>query len=321
MENERQHDNSIYWIDVDKIEPNPFQPRREFNEGALRELADSIHMYGVLQPIVVSRVEKPKEDGGISVKYELIAGERRTRASKIAGLRQIPAVIRVAPNDDKAKLELAIIENLQREDLNCMDCAFAFKRLIDEFGFTYTEVGKKLGKSREYVANRVRLLKLPESIQLAIREGTISEGHARPLLMVGDNPDEQLTFFKEIVYKNLSVREAERISRRIAHKKVRKKHPTINPEIIEVEDKLTEQYGTRVQIEVRNKVKGGGRLYMDFFSPEDLKRLIETLSEEKLKEETLSTVLNTVAGNLPDKLDDAPDEEDPDLYSVSSFTI
>ncbi|MDP3988944.1 MAG: ParB/RepB/Spo0J family partition protein [bacterium] len=322
-ETEKKHDNSIYWIDVDKIDPNPYQPRREFDEARLKDLSESILMYGVLQPIVVSRIEKEKEDGGIAVQYELIAGERRTRASKLAGLRQIPAIIRTGPSDDRAKLELAIIENLQREDLNCVECARAFKRLMEEFKFTHAQIGKKVGKSREYVANRVRILNLPEEILLALKDRKISEGHTRPLLMVGDLPQEQMTFFKEILYKNLTVREAENISRRIAHGKMRRKHGTLNPEIIKIEDQLTEHFGTRVQIEVRNKARGGGRMFVDFFSSEDLRRLISTLGAQGLDREVLDTVLQTVSRTLPEKIvDDAPqDEEDADLYSVSSFTI
>ncbi|MDP3955930.1 MAG: ParB/RepB/Spo0J family partition protein [bacterium] len=321
MEQERLHDNSIYWIEVDKIQPNPYQPRVEFDEARLRDLADSIRMYGVLQPIVVSRVENEKEDGGISVLYELIAGERRTRAAKLAGVKQIPAVIRVAPQDNKLKLELAIIENLQREDLNAIDCATAFTRLVEEFSFSHAEIGKKVGKSREYVSNRVRLLKLPEIIQTAIKQGKISEGHGRSLLMVGEKPEEQLTFFKEIVFKHLSVREAERISRRIAQSKVRKKHAALNPEIIQVEEKLTEHFGTRVQIDVRNKAQGGGRLYIDFFSTDDLKRLVQNLGADTFEDETLETVMQTVSSIVPDKIVEEPTEEDPTLYSVSSFTI
>ena len=322
MDAEKNHDISIYWIEVNKIQPNPYQPRREFDEHRLKDLADSIRMYGVLQPIVVSRVEQEKEDGGLAVKYELVAGERRTRAAKLAGLRQIPAVIRTGTQDNKMKLELAIIENLQREDLNCIDCAKAFKRLNDEFGFSITQIGKKVGKSREYVSNRLRILKLPDVIQQALRDGKISEGHSRPLLMVSEQPEEQMTFFKEIIYKNLTVREAENISRRIATTRTRKKYTSINPEVIQIEEKLTEHFGTRVQIEVRNKVKGGGRLFIDFFSTEDLRKLIDTLGAEGLDQGALEAVLKNAAKRLPEKIiEEKSEEEDPDLYSVSSFTI
>jgi ParB family chromosome partitioning protein len=150
------YSNSIFFIEVDKIKPNPFQPRREFDQRALNDLALSIRQYGVLQPLVVSRQEVPEEDGSMRVEYELIAGERRLRASRLAGLAQVPAVIRVGDNP-MAKLELAIIENLQREDLNAVERARAFLRLGEEFNFTHTQIGQKMGKSREYVSNTLRL--------------------------------------------------------------------------------------------------------------------------------------------------------------------
>ena len=141
--------DSIFWIDTEKIKPNPFQPRKEFDEARLKDLAESIRQYGVLQPIVVTRSEVQKEDGGIVVEYELISGERRLRASKIAGIPQIPAVIRSNDESNLMKLELAIIENLQREDLNCVDRAKAFQQLVIEFGFKHTQIALKVGKSRE----------------------------------------------------------------------------------------------------------------------------------------------------------------------------
>src|SRR3989344_5214898 len=150
--------DSIFWVDLDKIRPNPYQPRTEFDEGKLKDLADSIRQYGVLQPIVVTRHEEQKEDGGIATYYELIAGERRLRASKIAGLSQMPVVIRSAEEGERAKLEMAIIENLQREDLNAIDRARAFQRLQQEFKINKAEIGRKIGKSREYVSNSLRLL-------------------------------------------------------------------------------------------------------------------------------------------------------------------
>lgn len=232
--------DAIFWIEVEKIKPNPYQPRREFNEEALRDLAESIRMYGVLQPLVVTRSEKIKDDGGLAVEYELISGERRLRASKIAGLVQVPAIIRSNTDDARTKLELAIIENLQREDLNPVDRARSFQRLVDEFALKHAQIGAKVGKSREYVSNSLRLLMLPEEILNALSEGKISEGHARPLMMLIDRPEEQTTLFKEITMKKLSVREAESIARRVAYDKVRKKELMIDPEIVELEGKLTE---------------------------------------------------------------------------------
>ena len=154
------YSNSIFWVDTDKIKPNPFQPRRDFDEARLQDLAVSIKQYGVLQPLTVSRGEVEKEDGGIVAEYELIAGERRLRAAKIAGVSQVPVIIRVG-DTAMMKLELAIIENLQREDLNAVDRARAFFRLVNEFKFTHNEVAKKMGRSREYVTNSLRILTLP----------------------------------------------------------------------------------------------------------------------------------------------------------------
>ncbi len=275
MSNASYFENAIFHIEVDKIKPNPYQPRKEFDEGALRELADSIRMYGVLQPLVVTRREFEKEDGGIGVDYELIAGERRLRASKIAGLIQVPAVIRAMEDDSRMKLELAIIENLQREDLNPVDRAVAFKKLADEFGFKHNDIAKKVGKSRVYVSNTMRLLALPEEILGALSEGKISEGHTRPLLMLDDRPEEQVTLFKEITFKKMSVREAEGVARRIAYDRVRKH--TLDPEMVEMEEKLTEALGTRVRIDRKDV---GGKITIDFFSNDDIRFILTALKKE-----------------------------------------
>ncbi|HEU5114212.1 MAG TPA: ParB/RepB/Spo0J family partition protein, partial [Candidatus Paceibacterota bacterium] len=148
--------DSIFWIETDKIRPNPYQPRREFDEAALRDLGESIRMYGLLQPLVVTRTEIPKEDGGLAVEYELISGERRLRASKLIGLQQVPAIIRADSENARLKLELAIIENLQREDLNPVERARSFQQLADEFGLKHIQIAQKIGKSREYVSNSIR---------------------------------------------------------------------------------------------------------------------------------------------------------------------
>ncbi len=259
-------ETSIYWIETDKIVPNPFQPRREFDEQRLRELAESIRQYGVLQPLVVSRVEKELPDGGIRVEYELIAGERRLRASKLAGVLSVPVVVRTG-DDSRTKLELAIIENLQRENLNPVERARSFQRLADEFKLSWAEVGRKMGKSREYVSNTVRILMLPQDILDALSRGEISEGHTRPLLMLIDKPAEQMTLFKEMMVRKMTVREAEQIARRIAFEKVRKKDHFMTPEVVEMEEKIAETLGTRVQIEPRER---GGRISIDYFSHEEL---------------------------------------------------
>ena len=278
------YNDSIFWIDVDKITPNPFQPRREFDSAQLQSLADSIRQYGILQALVVTRKEVPKDDGGLAVEYELIAGERRLRASKMAGLSQVPVLIKVNEEEnDLMKLELAIIENIQREDLNPVDRARAFERLSKEFGFKHLEISKKVGKSREYVSNSVRLLALPVDILDALGQGKISEGHARPLMMLGDRPDEQTTLFKEIMFRRLTVREAEAISRRIAYDKIRKKGATLDPETQELEEKLTETLGTRVSIEKR---ENGGKILIDFFTNDDLRTILDLLKSNQSKSPT-----------------------------------
>jgi ParB family chromosome partitioning protein len=310
--------DSVFWIDVDRIVPNPFQPRKEFSEEGLRSLADSIRQYGVLQPLVVSRVEVEKTDGcGIESKYELVAGERRLRASKLAGLKQVPVVIR-AGDSNLTKLELAIIENLQREDLNAIDRAKALKQLIDQFGISHAETAAKIGKSREYVSNSLRLLSLPEHMQGAIVSKEITEGHARPLLALNDRPEERETLFKEIILKRLPVRVAERIARSIAQERVHKHHRK-SVEMIEIEKSLTETLGTRVIIETNAE---GGRLFIEFFSPEDLQQIVDTLSaEHEAAPQSASMVVfpNTTQLTQDPIAAPAPEEpsEDDELYSVS----
>src|SRR5690606_5313483 len=207
----------------------------------------------ILQPLVVTRHEVIKEDGGMAVEYELISGERRFRASKIAGLMQVPAIIRTGDQTDKMKLEMAIIENLQREDLNPVERARAFSQLAQEFNLNHTEIAKKMGKSREYVSNSIRLLTMPEEMLEAIVVRKITEGHSRPLLMLCDRPEEQATLFKEIISKGLTVRESERIARSIAVEKVRRKDYLLDPEMKEMETVLTEKYGTKVRIDKKDK--------------------------------------------------------------------
>lgn len=298
------YNDSIFWIDIDKIVPNPFQPRREFSEPELQSLADSIRQYGVLQALVVTRKEVPKEDGGLAVEYELIAGERRLRASKIAGLSQVPVLIKVGDeSNDLMKLELAIIENIQREDLNPVDRARAFQRLVDEFGFKHVEIGKKVGKSREYVSNSLRLLALPPEILDALSQGKISEGHARPLMMLGDRVEEQTTLFKEIMFKKLTVREAEAIGRRIAYDKIRKKGATLDPETQELEESLTETLGTRVSIEKR---ENGGKILIDYFSADDLRAILDLLKKNKAVSPTELLDKHIEANPVPPKNEFTP---------------
>lgn len=291
--------DSIFWIEVDKIKPNPFQPRREFDEARLKDLSESIRMYGVLQPLVVTRSEMITSDGGIAVEYELISGERRLRASKLAGLREVPALIHAHADDAKTKLEIAIIENLQREDLNAVERARAFKRLAEEFGFKHEQIADKVGKSRVYVTNTLRILALPDEMLNALSEGKITEGHTRPLLMLTERPDEQSVLFKEIMYKKLTVREAEAIGRKIAYDRIRKKEYIPDPEIMEMEGKLAESLGTRVHIE---KKENGGKVVIDFFSSDDLRTILDILksNQEKLPTDMMQRFI-AAQGNLEQK--------------------
>lgn len=318
--------DSVFWIDVDRIVPNPYQPRKEFSEEGLRSLAESIRQYGVLMPLVVSRTEVEKPDGGLESMYELVAGERRLRASKLAGLKQVPVVIREG-DSDLTKLELAIIENLQREDLNAIDRAKALQKLIDEFGISHAETAAKIGKSREYVSNSLRLLGLPEHMQDAIVAKEISEGHARPLMALNDRPEERETLFKEIILKRLPVRAAERIARSIAQERVRSYHRKTR-EIVDLEKSLTETLGTRVIIETNAE---GGRLLIEFFSPDDLQQLVDVLATEKEAAAAPPEVSFPIFPNTTQVSDDvivpaAPDEpeevsDDEDLYSVTGFSV
>lgn len=342
------YNNAVYWVEVSRIQPNPFQPRKDFDEKALEDLAESIRQYGVLQPLTVTRRERVRDDGGISVEYELVAGERRLRAAKKIGVIQVPVLIRSSEDSDKMKLEIAIIENLQREDLNPIDRAVAFKKLADDFKLKHTEIAKKMGKSREYVSNTLRLLNLPADMQQAMVNGKINEGHSRPLLMLADRPKEQQELFVEIIERKLAVREAERISRRIATERARKQDLT--PDLARIERELTDELGTRVIIETKEK---GGRVHIDFFSPTDLEQLLAVLKKQTdalhqtvhadMMNDThdeaspLGTFVDTMEPKEPEEalresapespkvvvtpkapLQNAPDD---DLYSLKNFTV
>lgn len=309
--------NAVFWIELEKISPNPYQPRKEFDQVKLKDLAESIRMYGVLQPLVVTRKEVYHEGGaGMTVEYELISGERRLRASKLAGLSQVPALIRQGEESSQLKLEMAIIENLQREDLNCVDRARSFERLAKEFGLKQTQIAEKVGKSREYVSNSLRILSLPAELLLALEEGRISEGHTRPLLMLADRPDEQLVLFKEIIAKKLTVREAESLSRRVATEKIRNKDKYLDPQIIEMERTFTETLGTRVRIE---KSKEGGTVKIDFFSPDDLRILLEKLNKQQGTKNETHTSEAVVDDRAPAEVEKAENNED--LYSLKDFSL
>jgi len=193
----RPEKESIFYIEIDKIKPNPFQPRRNFSKSSLKELSNSIREQGILQPLLVTKIEKPTERGQ-DVEYYVIAGERRLRAAKMAGLTQVPVIIR--PAVGYQKLELALIENIQREDLNPIEQARALKRLKEEYGITYKEIAEKLGKSEVSIINTVRLLKLPLTVQKGVYEGKITEGHARAILMA--KPKKRLSLYYKTIKNN-----------------------------------------------------------------------------------------------------------------------
>ena len=300
--------DSIYWVEVEKVVPNPFQPRREFDQNKLQELADSIRMYGVLQPLTVTRKEVQQDNGTFYTEYELIAGERRLRASKLAGVVQVPVIIREGEQSEQEKLELAIIENLQREDLNAVDRAIAFRQLAEAFGLSHAQVAKKVGRSREYVSNSIRLLGLPEHMLESLKLSDMMEGHARTLLMLTDRPEQQEVVYKEILLKKLSVREVERIVRKIATDKVRKKNPgEFDANLIEFEKQFTETLGTRVQIQ---KTDFGGKLTIDYFSEDDLAAILKRMNDEAAsKEPSQNEMVDRLAKHTPLALVTTPEVE------------
>lgn len=253
----------IWNIPITEIIPNSEQPRKNFSHQDLEDLVLSIKKYGILQPITVTE----RSDGG----YELIAGERRMRASQIAGLATIPAIVRSATQQEK--LELALIENIQRQNLNPIEEAFAFKRLIEEFELTQQEVADNVGKSRPVVANTIRLLDLPEEIQRALMDGKISSGKARALLSLTD-VREQLALFHSMIGEGITVRDVER---EVASKGAESRKGSIrrDPNISAQEKLIEERLGTKVQIHLRGEK---GTIEIQFFSKEELKRLIQELS-------------------------------------------
>lgn len=270
---------SVFWIELDKVDVNPFQPRREFDESALKDLAGSIREHGILQPVLVTKREM-ETPTGLEVRYQLIAGERRMRASRMAGLSQIPAIIRRGIPDDRIRLELALIENVQREDLNALERARAYKQLVDEFHMVQREIAGRIGKSREAVANALRLLTLPQEIQAALSQGVITEGHARAILMAGDDTVRQATLYKEIVSDGLNVRAAEGRARQIAGKTlIPRARPSriVDPEVQEWQSRLEERFGTKVQLQ---RVGERGKIVMEFYSEEELRGIIDKMIKE-----------------------------------------
>lgn len=258
-------------VSVDRIRANARQPRTQFDEDALEELAASIKEFGVLQPLIV----RPASDGN----YELIAGERRLRASKLAGLAEVPVVVRAA--SAQASLEIALIENVQREDISAIECAVAYQRLAEEFDMNQGQIAQRVGKSRAAVTNTMRLLKLPTPIQEAIFEGNLSEGHARALLMV-DSPVRQAHLFEKILHEGLSVREAERLARSGGDPRPAgsskpskpKAQANIEPEWRHLAQGMSEYFGSPTKLE---KAEIGGKITIDFYSDDDLQRILDIL--------------------------------------------
>ncbi len=259
---------SISRIPVDDIEANPKQPRRDFDEVALKELSDSIKLHDIIQPVTVSKLA--------SGKYRLISGERRWRATKLAGLKDIPAYIR--QTNDAQLLELALLENLQREDLNAMEISLSFKRMMEELDYTQEQVAERMGKDRSTVANFIRLLKLPPDIQLAVRNGDVSMGHARALINV-DTIDKQLYIFKEIKEKGLSVRQTEALVRNLYKQggTVKKSSKSqLPPAFQRIEDKLASHFSTRVKL--RHSRNGSGQITLEYYSQEELNNILRKIN-------------------------------------------
>ena len=263
---------SVSNIDVKHIEANPFQPRTHFEKEALIELVESIKTHGIIQPVAVRKMGYDK--------YQLISGERRFRASQLAGLTHIPAYVRVA--NDQAMLEMALVENIQRENLDAMEVAISYKRLIDECNLTQEQLSEKVSKQRSTITNYLRLLKLPAEIQLGIREREITMGHARALVNI-DDPEVQMAIFNQIVKNDLSVRQVEELARggskpavttEVPSKgKKEKATPTIEAQKINKE--LNELFKTKV--ELKRQTNGKGKIVINFKSDEELERIIALL--------------------------------------------
>lgn len=260
-------------IDVKLIEPNTFQPRRTFDEEKLLELADSIKEHGVVQPIIV----RPLNNG----KYELVVGERRLRACQKISIGKIPAVIKDFSN--KQMIEIALVENIQRQDLNPVEEAFAYKRLMEEFKLTQEEVAKRVSKSRSQIANMVRLLNLPKNVLKYLSQGYITVGHARPLLAIEDE-EIQISTVEEIINKQLSVRETENLIKRLIENKDKvitrnKKELEKSPIIIDLESRLRSVCGTKVKI--KNKGEKGS-IEIEYYSTDDFERIVSLFTKDKI---------------------------------------
>ncbi|MBK5286307.1 MAG: ParB/RepB/Spo0J family partition protein, partial [Bacteroidia bacterium] len=260
---------NITGLPLDKIEANPFQPRSTFEEQALNELAASIREQGIIQPITVRKLGYDR--------FQIISGERRFRASQLAGLKSIPAYIRIA--NDQAMLEMSLVENIQRENLNAIEIGISYKRLVDECSLTQDDVSKRVGKDRTTVTNYIRLLKLPPEIQIAIRDNKISMGHARSIVNV-DDPVQQLVIFRDIIGRQLSVRETEGLVRTHSGRKSKKNKGdstgSLPFEYRKIQNVLTSQFESKVEVKLMGKEKG--KIIIPFDSTDDLNRVLEKLN-------------------------------------------
>ncbi|KAF0143301.1 MAG: chromosome partitioning protein ParB family [Nitrospirae bacterium] len=257
----------VLYLEINRIFPGGEQPRKTFRDSSLKELAVSIKEKGVLQPVIVSRLG----DGS----FRLVAGERRWRASQLAGLKKIPAIVKNVASKDA--LEIALIENIQREDLNPVETAEAFSKLLKEFNLTQEELSEKVGKERATVANYLRLLRLPEEIKSLISDGSLSMGHARAVLSI-EGRAHQIEAVRKIITKGLSVREAEALAKNISLagiKKPKSHKAQKAPEIASLEDKLIKSLGTKVRI--HHKGKKGGKIEIEYYSLDELDRLLDIL--------------------------------------------
>ena len=256
---------SVTRIPIEQIDPNPKQPRRDFDEQTLQELAHSIKLHDIIQPVTLTKAGN---------RYRLISGERRWRAAKLAGLKDLPAYVRQA--NDQELLELALLENLQREDLNAMEIALSYKRMMEELSHTQEQVAERMGKDRSTVTNYIRLLKLPPDIQVAVRNGEISMGHARALINV-DTIDKQLYIFEEIKEKGLSVRQTENLVRNFYKEKSTKTtSSTLTPAYKKIEDKLSSHFSTRVKM--KQSKDGSGQIAFDYYSLQELNKLLDQMN-------------------------------------------
>ena len=258
-------DKFVIEVDVNQIISNPHQPRLQFDDEKMESLAQSIKVHGIIQPLIVSKKGN---------QYELVVGERRFQAAQKIGLKKVPVIVREA--DELQKLELAIVENVQRHDLNPIEEGKAYQKLCDEFEMSQEEVSRKMGKSRSLVANKIRLLSLPVEIQKGLIEGKITEGHAKAILSI-PNSEKQRALYEMILKNNLTVRQIEEKTREVSVRS-HQRHVTLDPQMKALENALVEILGTKVKI---SKAGNGGRIVIEYYSKEDLESLLEKLSQKK----------------------------------------